>query len=38
LARSSTLFWLIDQSHPVHFAVTAEVEGDIRPAGLASGS
>jgi hypothetical protein len=25
------LFWLIDQSHPVHFAVTAEVEGDISP-------
>jgi condensation domain-containing protein len=25
------LFWLMDQSHPVHFAVTAEVEGDASP-------
>src|SRR5262249_31869179 len=25
------LFWLMDQSHPVHFAVTAEVEGDVSP-------
>jgi hypothetical protein len=25
------LFWLMDQSHPVHFAMTAEVEGDASP-------
>ena len=25
------LFWLMDQRHPAHFAVTAEVEGDVSP-------
>jgi Condensation domain len=31
LGSFERLFWLIDQSHPVHFAVTAEVECDISP-------
>lgn len=25
------LFWLIDQNHPVHFAMAAEIEGDASP-------
>jgi Condensation domain len=25
------LFWLMDQSHPAHFTVTAEVEGEVSP-------